>query len=168
MARRRGHDVKLARASLALALDPAPYDAIIVVSPVYLGRHERRTRAFLAKRAREMSDRPSAFLAVSGAAGSRDRAERARAEELAQQAVRAAGARVRLVLPVGGAIAYPRYGYLMRLVVRRIARKHGEPVDTSRTHDLTDWGALEHAMAAFLGVFPPVRVDAAAHALAHA
>jgi menaquinone-dependent protoporphyrinogen oxidase len=55
---------------------------------------------------------------------------------------------------VAGALPYTRYGFWKRFLMKRIARSHGDPIDTSRDHELTDWRALEafaRQAAALLG-----------------
>ena len=47
------------------------------------------------------------------------------------------------VLPVAGALAYSRYNFLIRFVMKRIARKAGAPTDTSRDYEFTNWPALD-------------------------
>ncbi len=163
MAGRRGHDVKVVHASLAIGMDLSAHDAIVVLGPVYFGRHRPSIEAFLKRRADVLSDRPSAFLSVCGAAASPLLEARARAERLARDTVAASGARPRLVATVGGAIAYPRYPFYVRWMTKLAARRDGGPTDTSRTHELTDWDALDHAMAGFFGLFPPVNIAAHGH-----
>jgi len=51
------------------------------------------------------------------------------------------------VLAVAGALAYSQYNFIIRFVMKRIARKAGAPTDTSRDYELTDWSALD----AFIG-----------------
>ena len=46
------------------------------------------------------------------------------------------------VLPVAGALAYSQYNFIIRFVMKRIARKAGAPTDTSRDHEFTDWSTL--------------------------
>jgi menaquinone-dependent protoporphyrinogen oxidase len=44
---------------------------------------------------------------------------------------------------VAGTLAYSRYNFIIRFVMKRIARKNGAPTDTSRDYELTDWAALD-------------------------
>jgi menaquinone-dependent protoporphyrinogen oxidase len=46
-------------------------------------------------------------------------------------------------LPVAGALAYSRYNFIIRFVMKQIARKAGAPTDTSRDYELTDWPTLD-------------------------
>jgi menaquinone-dependent protoporphyrinogen oxidase len=161
IARRRGHDVKVVHASLAVKMDLEERDAFVVVGPVYFGKQVRALDAFVRARADLLSKRPSAFLSVSGSAGSRDPRIRAEAARIALEFARQTGAHFRMIEPVGGALAYPRYNFLVRWMLKRIAEKRGEPTDTTRTHETTDWTALDRAMARFFGAFPPVHAHEA-------
>ena len=52
-------------------------------------------------------------------------------------------------LPVAGALAYSRYNLLVRFVMKRIARSHGAPTDTSRDYEFTSWAALDRFVDAW-------------------
>jgi len=45
---------------------------------------------------------------------------------------------------VAGALSYTKYNFLVRFVMKRIAKAQGASTDTSRDHELTDWEALDH------------------------
>jgi menaquinone-dependent protoporphyrinogen oxidase len=44
---------------------------------------------------------------------------------------------------VAGALLYSKYNFLLRLVMRRIAKQAGGDTDTSRDYDYTDYAALD-------------------------
>jgi menaquinone-dependent protoporphyrinogen oxidase len=46
-----------------------------------------------------------------------------------------------------GALAYTQYRWWLRWIMQRISRSHGGPTDTSRDHELTDWGAVDRFAA---------------------
>jgi menaquinone-dependent protoporphyrinogen oxidase len=48
------------------------------------------------------------------------------------------------VKPVAGALLSTKYNFLIRFVMRRIAKKAGAETDTSRDYEYTDWVALDH------------------------
>jgi menaquinone-dependent protoporphyrinogen oxidase len=48
-----------------------------------------------------------------------------------------------LVKPVAGALLYTHYNFLVRLIMKNIARKAGASTDTSRDYDYTNWPALD-------------------------
>jgi menaquinone-dependent protoporphyrinogen oxidase len=55
---------------------------------------------------------------------------------------------------VAGALMYTKYNFLVRLVMKRVARAAGESTDVSHDHVFTDWAALDifvDELTAFLG-----------------
>jgi menaquinone-dependent protoporphyrinogen oxidase len=53
------------------------------------------------------------------------------------------GWRPQRVKPVAGALLYTKYNFLIRFIVKQIARKAGGDTDTSRDYEYTDWPALD-------------------------
>ena len=51
------------------------------------------------------------------------------------------------VLPVAGALVYSKYNFIVRAIMKRIARKAGAPTDTSRDYEFTDWAAVDRLAA---------------------
>jgi menaquinone-dependent protoporphyrinogen oxidase len=149
LASRAGHTSKAVRISATAALAIADSDAVVVVAPIYYDRHPAEVTAFLRAHVPALTTRPTAFVAVSGAAGSKDPEERAKAERAARTYVADVGLQPRLVTTAGGAMAYPRYPFFMRLMIRFISARKGGPTDMSRIHEATDWSALEATVTPF-------------------
>ena len=61
-------------------------------------------------------------------------------------------------LPVAGALPYSRYNFVIRLVMKRIARKAGGPTDTSHDYEFTDWLGVDRFVIDVIG--KPARVAA--------
>ena len=105
------------------------------------------------KRHRQVLERlHAAFLSVTlSEAGAEDvRApiesrERAAADarRMIDVFVQETGWRPTRVLPVAGALAYSQYNFIIRFVMKRIARKAAAPTDTSRDYEFTDWSTLD-------------------------
>ena len=53
---------------------------------------------------------------------------------------------------VAGALSYTKDNFLIRFVMKRIAKAQGVSTDTSRDHELTDWEALDHIVNELVGV----------------
>jgi menaquinone-dependent protoporphyrinogen oxidase len=47
------------------------------------------------------------------------------------------------VASFGGALAYTRYNFLLRQLMKWISRRAGRPTDTSRDHEFTDWDRVD-------------------------
>lgn len=147
----QGLAVTLARVDTVRPREVAISRAYVVVAPIYFGRHPRAMRRFLRANGTLLSARPTAFVSVSNSAGSADLSVRAEARRTAEAALAALGVRPRMVITTGGALAYPRYGFILRRVMKAIARRAGNSQDVSRTHELTDWASLERGLREFLG-----------------
>jgi menaquinone-dependent protoporphyrinogen oxidase len=150
IARLRGHSAQAVRVSAIGALDD--FDAAIVMSPVFMGKHMDSVREFMRRHHDELAARPSAFFSVSGAAGSRLATERANGLQAAHDFVREMGLRPNVVSAFGGAINYPGLNPIMRFIIKRIAKGKGELVDTSKVQEMTDWRDVERKTLELLDV----------------
>lgn len=157
---------RLAAALHAHGLDSAPMDleqseeagidwssiqGAVVGASIHIGKHQRQAERFAESHAQELGARPSAFFSVSLSAASKNPREVEAARALAQSFVDRTQWRADYVLSLAGRLAYSKYGWFKRLMLRRIARKEGAPTDTSRDYEFTDWSAVDR-MAADLAV----------------
>jgi menaquinone-dependent protoporphyrinogen oxidase len=136
----------------------ADYCAAIICSPVHAGRHARETIAFVKSRRFELSRMPNAFVSVTlSQAGVQRRnasaGERAKflldVAAVTDRFIAETGWRPRKLENVAGALAYTRYNFFIRFVMKRIARASGGSTDATRDHDYTDWAALERFATGF-------------------
>jgi menaquinone-dependent protoporphyrinogen oxidase len=142
------YDVKTLHASIDWSL----YDWACVAASVHVGHHEREMIAFVRRHREELTRLSAAFFSVTlSEAGAEDpRAPQERRDKAAADARRMidmfeleTGWRPARALPVAGALSYSRYSFIIRFVMKQIARKAGAPTDTSRDYELTDWSALD-------------------------
>ena len=151
--RGRGVDVDLQDVREARASIPwDTYDAVCVAASVHTGHHEPEMIAFVRAHRAELLRASAAFVSVTlSQAGVQDThatpEQRSQAKHDVDQMiatfVRESGWQPAHVLPVAGALMYRRYNFLIRFVMKRIARKAGAPTDASRNYDFTDWNALD-------------------------
>jgi len=127
------------------------YDTALVAASVHVGHHEPEMLRFVRDHRSELERLEAAFLSVSlSEAGAEDRtatpemrrAAAADAERMIDLFVRETEWHPLHALPVAGALAYSHYNFIVRLVMRWIARTAGAPTDTSRDYEFTDWAAL--------------------------
>jgi menaquinone-dependent protoporphyrinogen oxidase len=113
--------------------------------------------AFVTRHRDELARLGAVFLSVTlSEAGAEDpKAPAARRERAAADAQRMidvfiaeTGWHPNRALPVAGALAYSRYNFLVRFVMKQIARKACAPTDTSRDYEFTDWAALDRFVGA--------------------
>jgi menaquinone-dependent protoporphyrinogen oxidase len=155
IARKRGHVPATSAVQDLDARELDPADAYIILAPVFMGKHPPATRAFVTRHGNTLNEKPSAFVSVSGGAGSTRARDREQAREIAVQLVASTKWRPNLVRTVGGAIAYPRYGFFTRLMMKMISKREGGSTDTSRIHELTDWHAVEDIARELLDFVEP-------------
>ena len=122
-------------------------EAAVVTASLHAHRHQRAAARFCARHARHLSVRPSVFLSVSLAIASDNARERNEAARIAQEFMNYVGWTDGKVICVAGRLAYTQYGWLTRFVMKRIARQHGQPTDTSRDYEFTNWDEVARIAA---------------------
>ena len=159
---RRGHDATAVDAADPPDdLSPGAFDAVLVGSSIHLGQHGAAVRAFVTDHRDALSALPSGFFQVSLSSAVEDPERRAEAAGYVETFVAATGWHPDRIGLFGGALRYSKYGFLERLMLKRIARDATGDTDTSRDYEYTDWAEVEafaDDFAAFvegrLGVVP--------------
>jgi menaquinone-dependent protoporphyrinogen oxidase len=59
---------------------------------------------------------------------------------------------------VAGALMYLKYNFLVRFVMKRIARTAGGPTDASRNYEFTDWATLGQMVNGLVQIIPAAPV----------
>jgi menaquinone-dependent protoporphyrinogen oxidase len=113
--------------------------AAVVGASLHARRHQRSAEAFVREHADDLNAHPSAFFSVSLAAASPATAEREEAARLAARLPARAGWHPEEIDCLAGRCAYTQYGWLTRLIMKWISRRHGAPTDTSRDYEFTNW-----------------------------
>jgi menaquinone-dependent protoporphyrinogen oxidase len=157
--RAQGHDIRLTNLSAGEVPTLGSCDAAILISPIHVEKHEAKI-VELAQRERASLDLiPNALLTISltqttAQDPSRSEADRTRArtalDRVVERFVAETGWHPKAVCRVAGRLAYREYGFFTRFLMRRISRKSGGSIDTSKNHEYTDWAALERFVQSFL------------------
>jgi menaquinone-dependent protoporphyrinogen oxidase len=149
-ARERGADVEVHDvAALPASLDPGAFGAAIVAGSIHYSRHQRAIARFVREHLRALQEMPSAFVSVSLAAAS-DGGDRVGAQRWVDRLLAQTGWRPTETWLVAGAFRFTRYGLLKRWLLRRIAKRMGQPTDTRRDYELTDWDEVTAFVDGFL------------------
>jgi len=125
----------------------------LVGASLHKGKHQNAAKTFVHAHTADLNRVPTAFFSVSLSAASKNRNEVEEAGRLARAFPAAHGWSPERVASFAGRLAYREYGFFIRMVMKRIARKEGAPTDTSRDYELTDWDAVDqlgHDMAALI------------------
>jgi menaquinone-dependent protoporphyrinogen oxidase len=133
-------------------VDLKSYDGAILAASVHRGNHEPEMVEFVKRHRDELEGLRAAFVSVSMCEASaedprRTEDDRAKAAAEVQQVIDKflgeTGWRPERFQGVAGALRYSKYNFLIRFVMKRIAKKASMPTDTSRDYELTDWKALD-------------------------
>ena len=133
-------------------IDFSRYATACVAASVHVGHHEREMIAFVRKHRDELLRLGAAFISVTlSEAGAenpnRTEAERRQATADVQRMLDVfytqTGWHPDRVLAAAGALAYSQYNFIVRAIMKRIARKAGAPTDTSRDYEFTNWTAVD-------------------------
>ena len=150
---RRGDPVDLLDAGqMPEDFDAKRYAGALLAASLYMGKHEHEMIEFVRRHRDDLEHIPTAFLSVSlSEAGVEDMTapfdRRAKAVEDVKRTLEGfceqTGFHPSRMWPVAGALRYSRYGALMKLVMRVIARRAGGDTDVRHDHEYTDWKSLD-------------------------
>ena len=125
------------------APSPTAYDVVVVGDSIHAGRHSRQLTRWVDEHEPDLDAMPVALFQVSLTSASDDEEHAAEANRLIQQFLDDTSLDPVMVGLFAGALAYTRYGWLKRTVMKRIAAAEGGDTDTSRDHEYTDWDAVD-------------------------
>ena len=127
---------------LPAALQLASYDAIVVGASLIRERYQKYIEQFVRERGAELRRVPTAFFAVSGSAAGPPAEQQLALEKIKQFCLKT-GWQPTLTASLGGAMAFTKYNWLLRWIMKKISQKRGGPTDTSKDHELTNWLQVE-------------------------
>jgi menaquinone-dependent protoporphyrinogen oxidase len=126
--------------------------AAVLAAPVHMGQHEEAMVQFVKAHRDSLDCLPTAFISVSlSEAGAERRSEPpekhaqfvADVNMMLKRFFVETAWRPSVVMPVAGALSYSHYNFLVRFVMKQIAKREGSGTDTSRDYEYTDWAALD-------------------------
>ena len=147
----RGHRVDLVDTATPAAAQVVPmYQAAFLGDSLHQQRHQDSLRHFIDANRIWLAAMPCAFFSVSLTAALPDAESRQETQRLAKEFLDDCGLRPAAMRCIAGALAYTRYDYFKRLLMRLIARQQGQPVDTARDYEYTKWPDVEAFVDEFL------------------
>src|SRR5271156_2762876 len=126
------------------------YTGIIVGSSVHMGYWSTETRQFIRKYHQELENIPSAFFSVSMAAASQDPSAATRLDRQVQGYLESTGWHPTKKVHFAGCLAYTKYGFFTRAMMKGIAKSTHESTDTSADHEYTDWDKVTEFVKDFM------------------
>lgn len=147
-----GFDVDLLSVQKPLPFTLSKYCAAVLAASAHAGSHEKEMTKFVTEYRSQLERMTTAFLSVTlSEAGAempgKSAAEHAQfvgdVDKMLERFFRETKWHPTLAQPVAGALLYTHYNFMVRLIMKRIARKAGAATDTSRDYDYTDWFGLD-------------------------
>lgn len=150
--REHGFDVDVVSAQSPIPFPLRKYSAAVLAASVHGGRHEKEMIEFVKDHRSELDRMTTAFISVTlSEAGAERRhaspAEHAQFVKDVEQMLCGFFSETNwlptFTRPVAGALLYTRYSFLLRLIMKHIAKKAGGDTDTSHDYVHTDWIELD-------------------------
>lgn len=136
----RGHDVSMVDVETAPdTLQIEEFDAVLVGSSIHVGKHHSAISEFVRTNRDALNSLPSAFFQLSLSSAVDDPDRRAEAARYVDELLEESGWHPDKTGLFGGALRYSKYGFLKRLLLKRIAKDATGDVDTSQDYEYTDW-----------------------------
>ena len=129
-------------AGMLQRLSPEGYDGVIVAASVHIGDFQRSVGNWVRSHANTLNLLPTAFLAVCLAVVEKGTKPRQEILRIIRRFLDRTGWRPTITKMVAGALPYTRYGWLKRMMMKRIVAKAGGDTDTTRDYEYTDWNDL--------------------------
>lgn len=144
----RGHAVAVHKGdAVPTGVAVADFDAVVVGASIVVGKYQGYIRDFVRRNLDALRARPAAFVSVNGANPESDPGWQAEARGYVDGFLQETGWEPRWTAAFAGALRYPRYGRVLRFVMRMISRQEGGPTDTSREFEFTDWDHVDRFAA---------------------
>lgn len=139
------------------------FDAVLVGSSIHVGKHQSAIIEFVTDYHDALAAVPSGFFQVSLSSAVEDPEGQAEAAKYVEDLIAEADFHPDRIGLFGGALRYSKYGFLKRLMLKRIAKDATGDTDTSRDYEYTDWEEVE-AFTDDFAAFVEGRVGATAPA----
>ena len=132
--------------------------AVVLAASVHAGEHESEMVRFVKKHVVQLDQLPTAFLSVTLSEAGAERIDASAQEHARFEAdvnkmldhfFDQTGWHPKHVKPVAGALLYTKYNFIVRFIMKRIAKKAGAATDTSRDYEYTDWLSLNRFIDEF-------------------
>jgi menaquinone-dependent protoporphyrinogen oxidase len=121
---------------------PEDYTGVIVAASVHAGGYQTAVRDWLRAHLDGLGRRPTAFVSVCLGVLQQDPRVQEELATIIDRFLGETGFRPTVTKMVAGALLYTRYNWIKRWAMRRIVRKAGGDIDTSRDYEYTDWNDL--------------------------
>jgi menaquinone-dependent protoporphyrinogen oxidase len=150
--RTAGFDVDLIDARHTIPFSLRNYSAAVLAASVHSGNHEPEMIQFVQDHRTDLDAMMTAFLSVTLSEAGAERQDASPIEHaqfvmdvdrMLDKFFEETNWHPTITKPVAGALVYSQYNFLIRLIMKRIAKKEGAETDTSHDYVYTDWIGLD-------------------------
>jgi len=135
-----GHNPEVAALKDAPAF--AGYDVVVLGASIHVGKFDQKLVDYVSAHKGKLEHIPTAFFSVCLRAAQHD----AKSQQIVQGYRDALFAQTAwkpdVAASFAGAIKYREYNFMVRQLMKRIAKEAGLSTDTSQNHVYTDWDAV--------------------------
>lgn len=148
--RLHGHRVDVVHlADVDPSFDLSAYDGVVVGASIHEGSHQRYVYRWLIANQAALTGVPTAAFTVCLAICSVNQDEQVEARAFSGLYEQRTGWKPDVSAVFAGALMYSEYHWLVRMVMKSIARRGGGSTDTSHDTEYTDWTEVERFAEAF-------------------
>ncbi len=138
-----GCEVEIMEASQACRLSAIDYyEQIVLGSPIYTGKHSKLIAKFVRRFLDQLAARQTAFFSVSASAAGNEK-QREDARRCMNQFLQRLQWQPQHQTIFAGSIHYTQYNWVVRMLMKWIAKREGGDTDTSRDYEYTDWNRVD-------------------------
>ena len=146
-----GHEVNLADAN-EKPPKPSGYAIVLIGASVHMHKYQSAVMHYVKANIEALNKIPSVFLSVSMATASGDAESLKERDEVTAVFLKDTGWKPTYVEQIAGALLYTQYDFFKKLIMRMIAKRHGEGTDTKTDHEYTDWAKLRSSLNKILEI----------------
>jgi len=128
------------------------YDGVIIAVSVHMGKYPGYISKYIVRNRERLQQIPTAFVSVCMAIHSDKPEDRQEAQGYIDKLLRQTKWQPQRMVAFAGAIKYTQYNFLIRFIMKLIAKKEGAATDTSRDHEYTNWKEVEKFTLAYLAL----------------
>lgn len=149
-----GHHVEVSNAELLpLHYHLDLYDGFIGGASVHVSHFQKPFRNWIRSHARELNEMPSLFFSVCLGILQKDPSVQEKERLIVRDFLDEVGWKPTLTSIFAGALAYSQYNWLLKRIMRSIARKAGASDDMTHDYEYTDWPVVKEMARAFSSRF---------------
>lgn len=126
------------------------FDGVMIGASVRVGKYPDYVVKFVKNSQPTLNHMPNAFFSVSMSAYGKSAAGQQETQQYINRFMQQTGWTPQRTVAFAGAVLYTQYNFLIRMVMKFIAKQKQLSTDTSRDHEYTDWHDVKQFAEEFI------------------